>query len=107
MHEINAIIHCYAAHRCDVVRELADRLCIRLHFIPPGLTDILQPLDRALFGALKAEYRAICRFGMSQREDESMTKACHVCTCCWRGSWCGRMRSSAFGSATAQIPRCW
>jgi hypothetical protein len=39
---------------------------------PHGL---LQPLDRGVFGALKAEYRAINRYEMSQREDERMTKA--------------------------------
>jgi hypothetical protein len=50
-------------------------LRIRLYFIHPGLTDILQPLDRAVFGALKAEYRAIYRYEMSQREDKAMTKA--------------------------------
>jgi hypothetical protein len=75
MHESHVIIDCYTAHRRDVVRELTDELGIRLHFMPPGLTDILQPLDRAIFGALKAEYRAIYRHEMSQREDKSMTKA--------------------------------
>jgi hypothetical protein len=32
-------------------------------------------LDRSVFGALKAEYRAIYRMGMSHREDRRMTKA--------------------------------
>jgi hypothetical protein len=75
MHEIHVIIDCYAAHLCGDVRALANELRIRLHFMPPGLMDILQPLDRAVFGALKAEYRAIYRYEMSQREDKSMTKA--------------------------------
>jgi hypothetical protein len=63
------------AHLCDDVRALADELCIRLHFIPRGLTDILQTLDRALFGALKAEYRGPYWYEMSQRGDKSLTKA--------------------------------
>jgi hypothetical protein len=41
-----------------------------LHLIPPGLTDPLQPLDRSVFGALKADYRAICRMYMSQRDEK-------------------------------------
>jgi hypothetical protein len=57
------------------VRTLAARLNIVLHFIPPGLTDLLQPLDRSVFGALKAEYRAIYRMDMSQRQDKRKTKA--------------------------------
>jgi hypothetical protein len=75
MHEILVIIDCYAAHLCDDVRALADELGLRLHFIPPRLTDILQPLDRAVFGALKAEYRGIYRYERSEREGKSMTKA--------------------------------
>jgi hypothetical protein len=75
MHVIHLIIDGYAAHRSDVVRELAGKLCISLHFVPPGLAGILQPLDRAAFGALQAEYRAIYGYEMSQREDKSMTEA--------------------------------
>jgi hypothetical protein len=55
--------------------DLPARLSIVLHFIPPGLTDLLQRLDRSVFAALKAEYRAIYRMDMSQREDKRMTKA--------------------------------
>jgi hypothetical protein len=72
---IHLILDGYSTHRCEAVRTLAARLSIVLHFIPPGLTDLLQPLDRSLFGALKAEYRAIYRIDMSQREDKRMTKA--------------------------------
>ena len=75
LHEIHLILDCYAAHRCTPVKELAKNLNITLHFIPPGLTDLLQPLDLAVFGALKAEYRAIYRFEMSQRDDKRMAKA--------------------------------
>ena len=51
---IHVILDGYATHLCDAVRALADELGIVLHFIPPGLTDLLQPLDRNVFGALKA-----------------------------------------------------
>jgi hypothetical protein len=75
MHGIHVTIYCYPAHHCDNVRARADELGTRLHFIPPQRTDILQPWDRAVFRALKAEYQAIDRYEMSQREDKSMTKA--------------------------------
>jgi hypothetical protein len=47
---------------------------LHLHFIPPGLTDIMQPPGRSVFGALKAEHRPIYRGGMAHREDKHMTK---------------------------------
>jgi hypothetical protein len=50
-------------------------LRIHLHFIPPGLTGIIRPLDRSVFGALKAEYRPIYRGDMAHREDKHVTKA--------------------------------
>jgi transposase len=56
---IHLILDGYATHRCEAVRALALEIRIVLHFIPPGLTDLLQRLDRSLFGALKAEYLAI------------------------------------------------
>ena len=74
-HAIHLILDGYASHRCEEVKRLAEELHIHLHYIPPGLTDLLQPLDRSVFGALKAEYRAIYRMDMSQREDKRMTKA--------------------------------
>ena len=59
--ELHLIIDCYSVHKSAVVRDLARTLGIILHFIPPGLTDKWQPLDRLVFGALKSSYRAICR----------------------------------------------
>jgi hypothetical protein len=73
--EIHVIIDCYASPVCDHARALADELGIQIYSIPPGLTDHLQPLDRAVFGALKVEYRAVYMHEMSQREDNSMTRA--------------------------------
>jgi hypothetical protein len=75
MHESHVVIDCDAAHSWHGVLALADELGIRLHIIPPGLTDMLQPLDRAVFGALTAEYRAICRCDVLRREHNSMTLA--------------------------------
>jgi hypothetical protein len=58
---IHLILDGHATHRCEAVRTLAAMLSIVLQFIRPGLTDVLQPLDRSVFGALKGEYRAIYR----------------------------------------------
>ena len=62
--EIVLILDVYAVHRCAKVRELASALKIRLIYIPAGLTDSHQPLDRRIFGALKSTakhhvYRAL------------------------------------------------
>jgi hypothetical protein len=74
-HEIHGIIDRYTDHLCDDVRAAADEPGLCLHLVPPGLTDTLRLLDRAVFGALKGEGGTIDRCEMSQREDESMTKA--------------------------------
>jgi hypothetical protein len=73
--DIHLILDRYATHLCDDVVALADELGIVLHFIPPEVTDLLQPLDRSVFGALKAEYLAIARYQMSQIEDKWVTEA--------------------------------
>jgi hypothetical protein len=56
---IQLILDCYAVHRSKDVREFAANLGIRLWFIPAGHTDTLQPLDRAVFGAIKAMFRRL------------------------------------------------
>jgi hypothetical protein len=51
----------YSAHRSEIVKEYARGLNIRLLFIPPGCTDRMQPLDRRIFGILKAHARRMWR----------------------------------------------
>jgi hypothetical protein len=51
---IHLLLDSYAAHRTNAVKKTATALDITLHYIPPGLTDELQPLDRSVFGALKS-----------------------------------------------------
>jgi hypothetical protein len=48
----------YAAHREEGVKAYAARKGIGLLYIPPGMTDTYQPLDRRIFGSLKARARA-------------------------------------------------
>jgi hypothetical protein len=54
---LDLILDCFSVHRSAATRQCAAALNIQLHYIPPGWTDELQPLDRYVFGALKA----ICR----------------------------------------------
>jgi hypothetical protein len=43
---VDLLFDCYSAHRTDAVKEAAARLGIARHFIPAGLTDEFQRLDR-------------------------------------------------------------
>jgi hypothetical protein len=55
------ILDSYSAHRSAGVRAVAQLWVITLVFIPPGCTDKLQPLDRRVFGVLKAHARHLWR----------------------------------------------
>ena len=57
---------------CEGVGEESEQ---HSAFIGPGADGPLQSLDLAALGALKAEWRALCRFEMSPRDDKRMTKA--------------------------------
>ena len=51
---LHLVVDAYAAHRTQVARELAASHNIKLHYLPAGMTDLFQPLDRRCFGCLKA-----------------------------------------------------
>lgn len=53
------VLDCYKAHRTDAVKEEADNLGIELIFVPACGTSIYQPLDRRIFGILKAHLRSL------------------------------------------------
>lgn len=59
--ELHVILDCYSVHRTHEVKDFAKALNINLYFIPPGCTDALQPLDRRVFGSIKATAKAIFR----------------------------------------------
>ena len=59
--EVHLILDVYAAHRTELVKETARNNNITLYFIPPGCTDLVQPLDVKVFGALKATARKLFR----------------------------------------------
>ena len=69
------VLDCYSVHRTDEIRQLAKTLGIELIFIPPGLTDEYQPLDRAVFGVMKQHFRQLWRKQYSQNPSEPFTRA--------------------------------
>jgi hypothetical protein len=68
------ILDCYSVHRQDAMRQQAQDLGINLLFIPPGLTDELQPLDRFIFGAMKATRRRLYRMHSDWNPEVVMNK---------------------------------
>ena len=58
---IHLVLDCYKTHKSEVTRNLANFLKISLHFIPPGMTDEFQPLDRKIFGIVKAYAKNLYR----------------------------------------------
>ena len=60
-HPCALVLDTYAAHRTASVRARAQELGIDLIFIPPGATDLYQPLDRKIFGCLKAYAKRLWR----------------------------------------------
>ena len=68
------ILDVYPAHRNIEVINEAAALNIELIFIPAGLTDTYQPLDRRIFGILKAKARRFFRMRFSQNIDIEATK---------------------------------
>lgn len=58
---LHLIIDLYPAHMTDKVYEEAAALNIKLHIIPAGMTDVYQPLDRKIFGVMKAKARKMFR----------------------------------------------
>lgn len=73
-HRVHLILDTYAAHRCQEVRDMAESLNIQLHFIPAGATDTMQPLDRYVFGAMKASYRRIYMRRLAEHGPRKLTK---------------------------------
>jgi hypothetical protein len=72
----------HASHRTPAVKELADELNIELIYIPPGATDLLQPLDRKVFGALKSEARRLFRLLAAKNPELKLCKKNTTQTMC-------------------------
>jgi hypothetical protein len=72
--DIHLILDVYRAHMAPEVRELAEQNSIVLHFIPAGFTDYYQPLDRRVFGCLKATARGYYLRNAMDGEKSPLTK---------------------------------
>ena len=71
---LDLILDLHSSHRTSDVKTLAESLDITLHYIPAGATDQLQPLDRRVFGALKAIARRL--FRQRSCEKRTLKQAC-------------------------------
>jgi hypothetical protein len=75
----------FSAHRDQGVKERAQELGIELVFIPAGMTGEYQPLDRRIFGSLKARTRAqFDRHSMSADEELTMSASIRIFLDAWR-----------------------
>ena len=83
--EVHLLLDLHSSHRAPEVKLLAESLNIRLWFIPAGCTDILQPLDRRCFGALKATARKLWRERVTSDPQAKLGKkdAVAALVCAW------------------------
>ena len=75
---LHLILDMYASHRMDDVIAAANDMNIEFHFIPPGLTDEFQPLDRRVFGCLKAAGKTAFRHLYRKNPEQKFNTRCAV-----------------------------
>ena len=81
---LHLLLDLHASHRTQRVKTLAKSLDISLHFIPAGMTDILQPCDRRIFGSLKATARRLWRErGRADEKSRGKREAVEDLFCAW------------------------
>ena len=79
--KIDLIWDIYPSHISSTVIEFCNAYNIALHFIPPGATDLLQPLDIAVFGSVKQIARKMWRdnyMEIRSKEEDSELKEQHI-----------------------------
>jgi hypothetical protein len=83
--QIHLLLDIYLVHVQEAAKEFATQLGITLHFIPAGLTDQFEPLDRRVFGCLKSSARSwFVRRPRDQRRDKvTKLEAVEVLIKCW------------------------
>ena len=88
-HTLHIILDVFRAHITNNVKKACDELNIKLHLIPAGMTDELQPLDKKIFGPMKAYARYLFRNRFknieTDKREERRTKkdACQDMVCAW------------------------
>ena len=83
--EIDILLDQYASHKSQEIKKLATLLHFRLHYIPVGLTDSLQPLDRYIFGVLKSKARKewYKKYAIDPSKGCDIVEACIILLKCW------------------------
>ena len=83
--EIDLLLDLHASHRHDDIKALAVELNFKLHYIPASMTDYLQPLDRNIFGALKASARKewYRLYLLDPDHEFNIADACAILIKCW------------------------
>jgi hypothetical protein len=81
--QLTLVLDIYKVHKAERVKRLAESLNIKLIFIPPGMTDACQPLDRTIFGVLKMKAKKIFRIEFAEEQSVSKMKACELLQKCW------------------------
>lgn len=72
------VLDCFAAHREQETRVLAESLNMELVYIPAGYTDSMQPLDRSVFATLKSYLKRLWRQHFQDDPNMRFTKAVAV-----------------------------
>ena len=82
---IHVLLDVFRAHLTDDVKELADQLNIKMYLIPAGFTDMLQPLDKKIFGPMKTFARKLFRMRYTNDPNHRRTKleACQDMVRAW------------------------
>lgn len=96
--KLHLILDVYPSHRTDDVKNFAVGLNINLIYVPAGLTDEYQPLDRYVFGCLKSTARRLFRQRVRNDPNVERTKqdAVEDFICVWEAlsyeiisiAWC-------------------
>ena len=88
---IHLLLDVFKAHLTDDVLKLAKELNIKLHLIPAGMTDELQPLDKKIFGPMKTFARKLFRLRYKDDNEKRRTKrdACEDMVRSWEVEYTG------------------
>jgi hypothetical protein len=68
------ILDCYSLHPSEYIKKCAEKIGIKLLFIPAGMTDAYEPLDRYIFGLMKASGRRMYHQFLSDDLSARMSK---------------------------------
>lgn len=81
-HTIHILLDVFRAHITDNVKKACSDLNIKLHLIPAGMTDEIQPLDRRIFGPMKSYARYLFRNRLKDLDlDKSKIKRSKIDAC--------------------------